>query len=108
MIDLPAQYRIPGGIILFVESVYLGQVWFFLCPVEGAVLLGAFEQQVFEVMGKTGVITRVCIAAGPDGDANGDTRLFVVGAEQDGKPVGQRIHPGLHRVVGYISISVTA
>ena len=63
-----------------------------------AVLLGALEHQVLQVMGQTGGLGRIVARTGAHGDMGRDARALVVLAEEDLKAVAQGVTLCSHRV----------
>ena len=108
MIDGFALFGIGGLAIDLEEFLDLVEERLFLRIVRRSELFRALEHQVFEIVGETGGLLRVVLAADLHGDVRVDARFVLVDNHVDFETVVQRIDAGLGRVVfdGFILVLV--
>ena len=110
MIDGFALFGIGGLAIDLEEFLDLVEERLFLRIVRRSELFSALEHQVFEIVGETGGLLRVVLAADLHGDVRVDARFVLVDNHVDFETVVQRIDAGLGRVVfdGFILVFAAA
>ena len=99
MVDGLAFRRVGGVVVYLIQTFNLFQLHLFLGPVEGAEVVGAFEHQVFEIVGKARRFGGVVLAAHTHGDVSLDARHILVHGQEHLQTVVQRVVDHVHRVV---------
>ena len=106
MVEVVALGLIGHRPALLIEVADLQQQGALFFPIGGGDAAGAFEEHVLQVVGKTGGIHRIVLAARAHGDVSLHTGCIIVGRQVHGQAVVQRVDPRLQRVVGHGHIAV--
>ena len=92
--------------VLLEEAFDFIEIGFFGLVVLGAVLLGALEHQMLEIVGESRGFLGVVLSADAYGDESLQTGLFFVDGHIDFQTVVQGVDPGVHRISFYAFVTV--
>ena len=98
MVQVQAGLRVRQGAVHLEQAVDGREQGLLGLVVLRAEQLGTLEHHVFEIMGETGVVGRVVLAARTDGDIGLDAGLVLVDGHVHGQAVLQGVDPRIERI----------